>query len=298
MQRRINKGAYKIYFDESNLRFFVTNSRSAWAFSTETLKALTKLSDIASPNQVYTSHENGVIAVKNTVGEFAFYDVSDFSFRGKLKIRTCKNTGADFCFSEEENVICGIMETAYGQSLYRIYLDTLEYVTLPLEQLKRDSVVEGETPVTRYELRKYSQGNFYMIRNFYNVGSYGAQIYDCSYGRYVLEDNKLILKERYLEGSGCLDLLDLTENEAYRKALALTCSKHLDGRFIKLYRKGSELFLITSKAVYRQTPDGGYEKIFSDDYCSDYAEFNGKRFFCTWNYFIVEDDEVQDQRLA
>lgn len=291
MKKIIKFGCHDICFDEINSWVALVGSRSVRIYDTETLKEIARLSyGVGNLNQAYISHKNGVIVVKNTVGQFGFFSIKDFSLIGKLKVR-CSNTDYDFCYDEEENIICGILSKKLGQYVYRISVDTLEYDTFLLEELNRETMVEREYYVTRYELYKYSQGNFYMIRNFYNIGSCGPKVYDCIYGRFQYKDNKLVLKERYLSDTHCLHIPDITEKEAYEKIRKLKQERSLDGYFVKLYRNERGLFLITSRSIYKQKEKGEFEEIYTVNFGADYAEFRGRRYICTWECCIVEDIE-------
>ena len=293
MNRKISGSAYNITFDEVNSRFFLLSERSVRVFDIETLERIAKLSDIANPNQIFISHKNGFIAVKSTVGQLAFYSVNDLSFLGKVRLKGCSNTDPDFCYDEEENVIYGIansVKRGIDYFIYRVSPETLTYSTIPLYPMKCE-VKEGEKPYTLYHFHKYSQGSYYLIRNFYDIGG-SRRTYESCYGRYEEEDGTLVLKEKYISTTERrLKLVDVTEKEAsaqiedFRKKLSTKSS----GYFTHTYRNERGLFLITSEAVYHLGSSGEFEEVYHAQYMSDYAEFRGRRYICTCEWCLVQD---------
>lgn len=287
MNRKISGGAYRIAFDEIRLRFFLLSQRSVRVFDAETNKLITKLQDISNPNQIYISQKNNMIAVKSTVGQFSFYTVEDFSFLGKIKMKGSPNTDADFYYDEEENLLYGIVNKNLNQHVYCVSPKTLDYFTLPLYGMNREAQ-EGEKPYTRYAFHKHSDGSFYLIRNFYAVGS-SQRIYESSYGRYAKEGNALALKEQIFSTTERrLELLDIVEKEA--SAQITDFCKALKNRqefFRSTYRNARGLFLVTNKAVYRHA-ESGFEEVYRAEYLSDYAEFSGRRYICTWEWCLVQ----------
>ncbi|MCH5153778.1 MAG: hypothetical protein J1F71_01060 [Clostridiales bacterium] len=293
MNRKISGCSYNITFDEVNSRFFLLSARSVRVFDIETLGSIAKLSDIANPNQIFISHKNGIIAVKSTVGQFAFYSVKDFTFLGKMRLKGSPSTDPKFYYDEEENVIYGraTKETKNGIEffIYRVYPETLTYTTIPLPQMEREAN-EGEKPYTYYHFHKYSKGSYYLIRNFYDVKN--RRIYECSYGRYKEEGGTLVLRKKYISTvKRRLELLDVTEKE--NLAQIYDFSKKLDPRihphFYHFYRNERGLFLITSEAIYHLNSSGEFEEVYHAKYMSDYAEFRGCRYICTWEWCLVQD---------
>lgn len=294
MNRKISGGAYRIAFDEIRLRFFLLSRRSVRVFDAETNKLITKLQDIANPNQIYISQKNNLIAVKSTVGQFAFYTAEDFSSLGKIKMKGSPNTDADFYYDEEENLLYGIANKNLNQHLYCVSPQTSEYFTVPLYGMSREAQ-EGEKPHTRYVLHKHSDGGFYLIRNFYDIGS-SRRTYESSYGRYEKEGNTLALKEKFLSTTERrLELFDIAEKEA--SAQINDFCKALKDRqefFGSTYRNARGLFLVTNKAAYRLT-ESGSEEVYRAEYMSDYAEFRGRRYICTWEWCLVQT--IEDQHV-
>lgn len=288
MNRKFSGVAVRIAFDEARSRFFLLNQRSVRAFDAETNKTIATLKDIANPNQIYISQKNNLIAVKSTVGQFAFYAVNDFSFLGKIKMKGAPNTDADFYYDEEENFLYGILDKNFNQHVYCVSPQTLEYFTFPLYGMNRDAQ-KGEKPHTRYALHRYSNGAFYLIRNFYDVGP-SRRTYESSYGKYEREGNTLVLKEQIFSTTERrLELIDVTEKEASAKIDGF-CNvlKTRQEYFRRIYRNAHGLFLITNEAVYRRKADDEFEEVYRAEYMSDYAEFHGRRYICTWEWCLVQ----------
>lgn len=263
-------------------------------FDVLTNNKIATLKSLANANQVFISSKNGVIAVKSTVGDFWFFLQDTFEFIGKLKLKKTGNTDDDFFYDEESNKIYGIRSdwnTLCTETLYIISVDTLQHELISLPQLQPGkSLKEGEKPLTRYCLHKCSKNGVYLICNCYNVGSGEQQIYESFYGRYEKECGDLILKEKRIATDKYkLELLNIVEPNDYPRFKAFATPRHLYLNHSASFRSGNTVYYITSEGIYRETELGEFEEVYADRYISDYAEFENRRYICTWKYCIVED---------
>ena len=152
-----------------------------------------------------------------------------------------------------------------------------------------------EEPVTRYKLHRYENGSFYMIRNFYNVGGVGDRIYECLYGRFEEENGTLVLKEKlYSTKERWLELLDLELKEEEREEVKQFCAQFVGKDaftcypYLKFYRSDRGLFLIIEKVLYHYS-NGIIMEEYGSRFFSDYAEFEGRRYFGDWEFLHVQD---------
>ena len=229
-----------------------------------------------------------MIAIKSTTGSFYFYSVKNLAFLGTLKIKGEVNTDPDFYYDEKANKIYGIVIKGLDEYLYELSPEQLEYTLIPL--VKEVSQAQNEKMITRYILHKSDQEGIYLIRDVYGIGGRKTpNIYKCSYGRYKKEGKALRLQEEYLSTNEYhLKLLDIIEQKSYRRFLEY-CKKHcINSTFIKYYRKDCDLYFITNKAVYQENQTGNFQEIYCAEYMSDYAEFQGRRYICTWNWCLVQ----------
>ena len=298
MDYKINGRAYEIVIDEPSSRFFILGG-SVWVYDLKTNEKIARLNDISYPTYVYVSHENNVALVQSTDGRFAFYTADSLTFLGKLKIRGCHNTDEDFYYDEEENTAygiytCGRGDVGVGYGLAEIYPDKLQYSAIPLPQSEPDCEQGGEAPYTRYCFHRHAKDGYYIIRNrrYHRGADVSPSIYDCCYGRFKREGNDLVLKEKlFTSDEGILELPDIPERADRPKISELR--KRFHGREYLVCTRNNErgLFVITNEAAYRLLPDGALEEICREQYMSDYAEFGGRRYICTWKYCLVQDME-------
>ena len=287
MKIKIPNGAFRIAFDDVYFRFFLLSARSVHILDQNANDELKTL-EIDNPNQIFLSKKNDIIAVKSTTGGFFFYSAKELSFLGKIQMRGKPNTDSDFYYEETENVLYGIANKGLKQYCYRISLHSLAYSLFSMPQFRREIQKDDKT-ATRYIFYKYFQGSFYLIRDIYDIGKSSPLIYESSYGRYNIEANTLILKDVYFSTNEYhLKLLDVTEQKSYRRFVEFCKNHRIDTSFIKSHRNGYDLFFITHKAVYREDAEGSFKEIYHDEYIWDYAEFQCRRYICTWNGCIVQ----------
>ncbi len=292
----INGRAYEIVIDELFSRFFIIGG-SVWVYDLKTNEKIARLNDISYPTYVYVSHKNNLVLVQSTDGRFAFYTADTLSFLGKLKIRGCHNTDEDFYYGEEENAAygiytCGRSDGGVGYGFAEIYPDKLQYSAIPLPQLKFDREKKSDkAPYTRYCFVRHAKDGYYIIRNCCAWGASKGGLptfYDCCYGRFEKESDDLILKEKLLTSyERTLELSDITEGvpiiSQFRKTF---CGREY---LIRTRKSERGLFVITNEAVYRLLSEGALEEVCREQYMSDYAEFGGRRYICTWKYCLVQD---------
>ncbi len=299
MNYKINGSAYEIVIDEPASRFFIIGG-SVWVYDVNTNKKIARLNDIGYPTYVYVSHKNNVVLVQSTDGRFAFYAANSLAFLGKLKIRGSQNTDEDFYYDETENTvygiyICGRSDGGVGYGLAEIYPNKLQYSAIDLPQLEPErEKQQNEKPYTRYVFHKHTKDGYYMIRNFNNVGTAATgspRIYESCYGRFAKEGKTLVLKEKlFTTDERILGKLDVTERADSLKISEFCKTFRGRGEYLIRIRKSEEgLFVITSEAVYRLFPNGRFAEICREQYMSDYAEFGGRRYICTWKYCLVQD---------
>ncbi len=300
MNHIISGRAYEIVIDEPSSRFFIIGG-SVWVYDLRTNEKIARLNDISYPTFVYVSHKNNIVLVQSTDGRFAFYTAGSLAFLGKLKIRGCHNTDEDFYFDEEENTVygiytCGRDDGGVGYGLAEIYPDKLQYSATPLPQSRRGREKQGgKAPYTRYCFVRHAKDGYYMIRNCYSWDASTDGLptyYDCCYGRFKKEGDDLVLKEKILTSDErSLELSDITEGAP----IISQFRKTFRGReyLIRTRKNEKESFVITNKAVYRLLPNGKLEEVCREQYMSDYAEFGGRRYICTWRYCLVQDMEKQ-----
>ncbi len=298
MNDKINGCAYEIVIDESSSRFFIIGG-SVWVYDLKTNEKIARLNDISYPTYVSVSHKNNIVLVQSTDGRFAFYTADTLVFLGKLKIRGSHNTDEDFYYDEEENAvygiyICGRGDGGVGYGLAEIYPDKLQYSAVPLPQSKTGREKQGgKAPYTRYCFVRHAKDGYYLIRNRYawDASTDGLPtFYDCCYGRFEKEGDELVLKEKLLTSDKrMLELSDIPEGADRPRISELR--KRFCGReyFIRTRKSERGWFAITNEAVYRLLPDGAFEEICREQFMSDYAEFGGRRYICTWKYCLVQD---------
>lgn len=291
MHKKISGPAYEIAFDEVRSRFFLIGRGRVRVFDVNTNEKIAVLCGIPYLNHIYVSQKNGIIAASSTDGRFSFYAIDTFELLGEVKIRGDVNTDAAFCYDENENVIYGVLYyyKTLDQYLYQVSPATLNYSTVPLKSVEM-KVGEGEKPYTRYQLHKHENGGAYLIRSCYNLKRpYNKGIYESCYGRYELENGEYVLKEKYISTNEyCLDLKDFIAPEAYRRFCAYLKDDCGMGAFYRVRRCEKETYFIhLGKAVYRERESGEFETVFEDEYTSDYAEFQGRTYACTWEYCMI-----------
>lgn len=145
MNKKISGCAYRIVFDELNLRFFLLSSRSMRVFDWETNTKITSFKDIDNSNQIVISHKNGVIIVKTTEGQFAFYSVKELSFLGKINVGV--SSDSDFYYDEDENIFCGIVHKSLKEYLCCVFPQTMRYFQIPLAEMECE-VTQNNKPIT------------------------------------------------------------------------------------------------------------------------------------------------------
>jgi hypothetical protein len=287
MNKKISGKAFGIAFDEVNSRYFLLSERSVRVFDWETNAKITSLKDIANPNQIFISYANNMIVVKSTVGAFAFYSLNDLTLLGKVRWKGNVNTDARFCCDEKEKKLFGICYKGLKQVFYSLSLETMQTTFVPLIELKCETTA-GDKPITRYELHKVESGSFYLLRDFYDVGK-ESKIYECSYGRYEVEHDMLMLKEKvFSTNERHLTLLDLGDEKEVELLNRLCEEFHLQKVFLHVFRNERGLFVITSKAVYQLHSDGTFEEVYRADWVMDYAEFRGRRYICTCDWVLIQ----------
>lgn len=298
MKYKINGTACRIVFDEPASRFFIIGG-SVWVYDLKTNEKIARLNDISYPTYVYVSHKNNIVLVQSTDGRFAFYTADTLSFLGKLKIRGCHNTDEAFYYDEEENAAYGVYthgrgEGGVGYGLAEIYPDKVQYSAIYLPQLNLDRETQrGEKPYTTYEFHRHTQDGYYILRRFYNVGEAAdssSGIYECCYGWFGKEGNNLVLKEKLLTtNEKFLEMSDITEQEN-SPIISKFCKTFSEQEYLHhTYRNERGLFLITNQAVYRLLTDSEFEEVCREQYMSDYAEYGGKQYICTWERCIIQD---------
>ena len=288
MHKKISGAAYDIAFDETNGRFFLLSERSVRVFHVHNHQKIATLQDIANPNQIIISPKNGMIAVKSTTGAFAFYSLDSLKLLGCIRLSGDNSTDSAFYYDEEENALYGITHKGLTQWLYRVFPEKLSCSEIPLPKAPIEPF-DGEKPVTRYTLHKYTRGEFYLLCDVYDVGC-SRRIYECSYGRYALQDQTLVCREKYqTTNEHHLSLLDITEPMAYRRFLSFCNREKLASHTVKSYRKDGRLFFITHQGVYREEETETFQTVYQAEYISDYAEFQGRRYICTWNWCLIEE---------
>lgn len=306
MRQIIRGKAHNIIFDEPLSRFFIIGG-SVWVYDLRTNEKIGRLKDIHYPTCVGISHKNNILFVQSTDGHFGFYTADTLEFLGKLTIRYVSSTDNDFYYDEQDNVICGIRTISchprypnetIGFELVEIMPKQCAYTAIHLPQLEfsKEKEVEGHS-YTMYRFCKYDGKSYYIIRNFRNWSDESGlpTYYDSCYGRFEKEGNSLILKERIFETNERMlefvDVAERTDAPRIHELFEKLSQKGTPAYLWRTYRNERGLFAITERAVYRMLPGGEIEEVAREEYMSDYKEYNGKKYICTWDHCIIEDIE-------
>ena len=322
MDKKIRGGVYDLAFDEKRSRVYVLGPRLLHVYDAKTMKPIISLKRPRYANHLYIGKETDLVVIQSTEGTFMVYSAEDFSLLGQTRLRGEWSTDPRFYYDESENMLYGIALKNLAQHLCCVSLQPLSYRLIPLTPEKKEGeLLEGEPyidyeiidnpdggftmnpvkrtkkeePFTRYRLHRYENGSFYMIRNFYNVGGVGDRIYESCYGRFEEENGTLVLKEKlYSTKERWLDPLDLELKEEEREDVKQFCAQFVGKDaftcypYLNFYRSDRGLFLIIEKVLYHYS-NGIIMEEYGSRFFSDYAEFEGRRYFGDWEFLHVQD---------
>lgn len=298
MKYEIRGAAYEVVIDKAYSRLFIVGG-SVRVYDLVSNEKRGKLDHIRYPIHVYISRQNNIVAVQSTDGRFAFYSANDLSFIGQLKIKGSSNSDESFYYDEEENALygvycCGNKSVVYA--LARISPHDLAYTVTHLPQLSLErEVKQGEKPYTTYSFHRHTAEGYFMIRNFYNIGSGMPRIYESSYARYEKEGSELELKEKICSSIHSIYNLadiDLLEYKSQIEEFYQKTQKQY--RKFHYFKNERGLFLaIPDDGIYRLLPDGDYQELFHEDYVSCYNEYNGKSYIGTWKACLIQDINLE-----
>lgn len=283
MKKKLPYKTHEIAFDEKNSRFFLVGN-ALYAFDIKTNKAIKRMSDIPYKNHIYISYKNNLAILSSTDGRFAIYSLDELELLGIIKLKGRDvHTDHHFCYDEEHNKLYGIMLQGLTQYWVCISPDTLEYTN----DLCMEDVYSPEGERSSYTLIKYSNGSVYMTRGYYDKNGCVCSKYE----RYECNGGKLEYKETIMPKFDNSNAPTIISPETYHRLRNLYKEHKIKGYPEKEVKFDSGLYYISSEAIYRAKEDGEFEEIYSGEYISDYAEYNGRRYICTWSFCIVQDIE-------
>lgn len=286
---KLRIAAYDLISEESMNRLFVIGGKvRAYDLTDDHLLAV--LPEIKNPNHVYFSKKNNLIIIQSTIGDFGVYTYDTYKFIKRVKIRAIANTDHECFYSEEENMIYGICTDSSEslQSFFTLSINDLTYKKYNLPELKLEEQKPKERFHTIYELIKYEDGKFYMIRNFYNLKNF--EPYEACYGIFKVPNGKIeCTKKLFVTTEKNLRKWDLKGFEQMKSLR----EKYDDlyppyGLLEKIHIYASDIYVVYSNAIFKVEKDGTETVIYEGQFISDFFIHDGKKYIGTCEYLLIE----------